>query len=220
MAELVAEPRAWRFGAMLRAVKTPVGMVSIRTEYADALRARAAQLGTTMCAVLEQALEGDWSPDAARAAMADSEGVIVSLRGQCVDKIRHAAKQRGTSMRALLEQALEGDDWSPEPARVAMMAIGGQAWSHAPHLLQRRPPGTLKGTLPMVEQILRVFGAPMSVPQIVDHAGDALPSKSQRPRAVVARDLAVEILHNGDWSPFVRTARGRYTLRALVAQAA
>ena len=79
--------------------------------------------------------------------------------------------------------------------------------------------GTMS-TLAVVEQVLRETGTPMSVRQIVEHAGDALPTRSKTPDTVVARDLSIDIKNKGETSDFVRTAPGRYTLRALVAQPA
>ncbi|MEZ4400625.1 MAG: winged helix-turn-helix domain-containing protein [Kofleriaceae bacterium] len=75
-------------------------------------------------------------------------------------------------------------------------------------------------TLAVVEEILRDTGAPMTVREIVERAGARLPSKSKTPDTVVARDLAMDIKRQGELSRFVRTAPGRYTLRALVAAAA
>ena len=68
-------------------------------------------------------------------------------------------------------------------------------------------------TLAVVEGILREAEVPMSVREIVERAGDALPTKSKTPDTVVARDLSMDIKRNGDASLFVRTAPGRYTMR-------
>lgn len=70
-------------------------------------------------------------------------------------------------------------------------------------------------TLAVVGEILRETSVPMSVREIVDRAGARLPSKSNTPDTVVARDLSMDIKKKGDASLFVRTAPGRYTLRAL-----
>jgi hypothetical protein len=70
-------------------------------------------------------------------------------------------------------------------------------------------------TLAVVEEILRETAAPMSVREIVEHAGARLPSKSKTPDTVVARDLSMDIKKKGDTSLFVRTSPGRYTLRTL-----
>lgn len=74
-------------------------------------------------------------------------------------------------------------------------------------------------TLAVVEEILRETAVPMSVREIVEHAGVRLPSKSKTPDTVVARDLSMDIKKNGEGSLFVRTSPGRYTLRALAAAA-
>ena len=70
-------------------------------------------------------------------------------------------------------------------------------------------------TLAVVEEILRETAVPMSVREIVEHAGTRLPSKSKTPDTVVARDLSMDIKKKGDTSLFVRTSPGRYTLRTL-----
>lgn len=71
-------------------------------------------------------------------------------------------------------------------------------------------------TLPVVEQILRETGNPMSVREIVEYAKGRLPTKSKTPDTVVARDLSMDIKKKGEASIFCRTAPGRYTMRALV----
>jgi hypothetical protein len=73
-------------------------------------------------------------------------------------------------------------------------------------------------TLAVVEEILRETNVPMSVREIVEHAGSRLPSKSKTPDTVVARDLSMDIKKKGEGSIFVRTSPGRYTLRELVAR--
>ena len=73
-------------------------------------------------------------------------------------------------------------------------------------------------TLPVVEKILREVGEPMSVREIVEYAKGTLPTKSKTPDTVVARDLSMDIKKRGDDSLFIRTAPGRYTMRALVQQ--
>ena len=70
-------------------------------------------------------------------------------------------------------------------------------------------------TLAVVEKILRETGAPMSVREIVDAAGETLPTKSKTPDTVVARDLSMDIKKKGEASIFIRTSPGRYTMRAL-----
>lgn len=70
-------------------------------------------------------------------------------------------------------------------------------------------------TLAVVEEILRETAIPMSVREIVEHAGARLPSKSKTPDTVVARDLSMDIKKKGETSLFVRTSPGRYTLRTL-----
>ena len=56
----------------------------------------------------------------------------------------------------------------------------------------------------------------MVVREIVQAAGERLPSKSKTPDTVVARDLAMDIKRNGPESKFTRVAPGKYTLRELV----
>lgn len=74
-------------------------------------------------------------------------------------------------------------------------------------------------TLVVVEEILRETQVPMSVRQIVELAGDRLPTKSKTPDTVVARDLSMDIKRRGEDSLFVRTSPGRYSLRELQVQA-
>jgi hypothetical protein len=72
-------------------------------------------------------------------------------------------------------------------------------------------------TLVVVEEILREANQPLSVREIVERAGSALPTRSKTPDTVVARDLSMDIKRKGaDVSQFVRTSPGRYTLRALL----
>lgn len=75
-------------------------------------------------------------------------------------------------------------------------------------------------TLAVVEEILHETNVPMSVREIVEHAGSRLPSKSKTPDTVVARDLSMDIKKKGESSIFVRTSPGRYTLRELAARQA
>lgn len=70
-------------------------------------------------------------------------------------------------------------------------------------------------TLAVVEGVLREAEVPMSVREIVERAGDSLPTKSKTPDTVVARDLSMDIKKKGEASIFVRTAPGRYTMREL-----
>lgn len=70
-------------------------------------------------------------------------------------------------------------------------------------------------TLAVVEAILREAAMPLSVREIVERAGDALPTKSKTPDTVVARDLSMDIKRKSDDSTFVRTSPGRYAIRAL-----
>ncbi len=72
-------------------------------------------------------------------------------------------------------------------------------------------------TLAIVEMVMRETRSPMSVRDIVDTAGDSLPSRSKTPDTVVARDLSMDIKRLGDESRFVRTAPGRYTMREFIA---
>ncbi len=68
-------------------------------------------------------------------------------------------------------------------------------------------------TLAVVEAILREAAVPLSVREIVERAGDALPTKSKTPDTVVARDLSMDIKRKSDASLFVRTSPGRYAMR-------
>jgi len=70
-------------------------------------------------------------------------------------------------------------------------------------------------TLAVVERILRETSVPMSVREIVESAGSALPTRSKTPDTVVARDLSMDIKKKGETSLFIRTSPGRYTLREL-----
>ena len=72
-------------------------------------------------------------------------------------------------------------------------------------------------TLTVVEEVLRERQVPMVVREIVEVAGERLPTKSRTPDTVVARDLSMDIKRRGSESPFIRVAPGKYTLRALVA---
>lgn len=68
-------------------------------------------------------------------------------------------------------------------------------------------------TLAVVEGILREAAMPLSVREIVERAGDALPTKSKTPDTVVARDLSMDIKRKAEGSIFVRTSPGRYAIR-------
>lgn len=70
-------------------------------------------------------------------------------------------------------------------------------------------------TLAVVEEILRETETPMSVRQIVELAGERLPTKSKTPDTVVARDLSMDIKKKGEASIFIRTSPGRYTMREI-----
>jgi hypothetical protein len=70
-------------------------------------------------------------------------------------------------------------------------------------------------TLAVVEAILREAAMPLSVREIVERAGDGLPTKSKTPDTVVARDLSMDIKKKSDASTFVRTSPGRYAIREL-----
>jgi len=73
-------------------------------------------------------------------------------------------------------------------------------------------------TLVVVEEILREVKRPVSVREIVEFAGERLPTKSKTPDTVVARDLSMDIKKKGEDSLFVRTSPGRYTMREFVGQ--
>ena len=74
-------------------------------------------------------------------------------------------------------------------------------------------------TLAVVEAILREAAMPLSVREIVERAGDALPTKSKTPDTVVARDLSMDIKKKSEASTFVRTSPGRYAIRELALSA-
>jgi len=71
-------------------------------------------------------------------------------------------------------------------------------------------------TLAVVEGILRDAAVPLSVREIVERAGDTLPTKSKTPDTVVARDLSMDIKKKGESSLFIRTSPGRYAIREQV----
>ena len=71
-------------------------------------------------------------------------------------------------------------------------------------------------TLAVVEGILRDAAVPLSVREIVERAGELLPTKSKTPDTVVARDLSMDIKKKGEGSLFVRTSPGRYAIREQV----
>ncbi|MEZ4366068.1 MAG: HTH domain-containing protein [Kofleriaceae bacterium] len=72
-------------------------------------------------------------------------------------------------------------------------------------------------TLAVVEDVLRETGVPMTVKEIVAHAGARLPSKSKTPDTVVARDLSMDLKKRGEASKFLRPSPGQYTLRCFAA---
>jgi hypothetical protein len=69
-------------------------------------------------------------------------------------------------------------------------------------------------TLDVVAEVLRE-AAPRALRamQIVERAGSRLPTDSQTPHTVVARDLAIDIRDRGEESRFLRVARGEYVLK-------
>jgi hypothetical protein len=73
-------------------------------------------------------------------------------------------------------------------------------------------------TLNVVEEVLRERQEPMVVREIVEVAGERLPTKSRTPDTVVARDLSMDIKRRGPESLFIRVSPGKYTLRAFVAE--
>jgi hypothetical protein len=83
---------------------------------------------------------------------------------------------------------------------------------------QIRPSGRMTGmsTLAVVEAILRDAAVPLSVREIVERAGDTLPTKSKTPDTVVARDLSMDLKKKGEASLFIRTSPGRYAMREQV----
>jgi hypothetical protein len=75
-------------------------------------------------------------------------------------------------------------------------------------------------TLDVVAEVLRE-AAPRSlcVREIVEHAGDRLPTASRTPATVVRRDLAIDIRTFGEASRFTRVDRGKFLLRASLSSA-
>jgi hypothetical protein len=71
-------------------------------------------------------------------------------------------------------------------------------------------------TLAVVEAVLRNAAVPLSVREIVERAGETLPTKSKTPDTVVARDLSMDIKKKGEASLFIRTSPGRYAIREQV----
>ena len=71
-------------------------------------------------------------------------------------------------------------------------------------------------TLAVVEAVLRNAAVPLSVREIVERAGDTLPTKSKTPDTVVARDLSMDIKKKGETSLFIRTSPGRYGIREQI----
>ena len=71
-------------------------------------------------------------------------------------------------------------------------------------------------TLAVVESILREAAVPLSVREIVERAGEQLPTRSKTPDTVVARDLSMDIKKKGEVSLFIRTSPGRYAIREQV----
>jgi hypothetical protein len=75
-------------------------------------------------------------------------------------------------------------------------------------------------TLTVVEEVLREAKQPLSVREICERAGAALPTRSKTPDTVVARDLSMDIKRRPEESLFVRSSPGRYTLRSYFAATA
>lgn len=73
----------------------------------------------------------------------------------------------------------------------------------------------MRPNLPVVEDVLRAAGEPLRVREIVERAGDRLPTRSREPRAVVARDLALDLIQNPA-SRFRRVGRGLYALAEAI----
>jgi hypothetical protein len=75
-------------------------------------------------------------------------------------------------------------------------------------------------TLDVVAEVLREF-APraLCVREIVQHAGDRLPTASRTPATVVRRDLAIDIRTFGETSRFARVDRGKFLLKASLPSA-
>jgi HB1, ASXL, restriction endonuclease HTH domain len=74
-------------------------------------------------------------------------------------------------------------------------------------------------TLDIIERIISTSNimtgtAGLSVKEIIQLAGDELPTRSNTPDNSVSRDLALDIKQRGDASRFVRTQPGRFGLRA------
>ena len=70
-------------------------------------------------------------------------------------------------------------------------------------------------TLAVVAEVLRKAARPLTPLEIVLYAGAELPSRSRTPNTVVARDLALDIIAQGEGSLFMRVGPGLYALREL-----
>lgn len=66
--------------------------------------------------------------------------------------------------------------------------------------------------LDAIAEILREAGEPLTVRQIVERSNGRLPTRSQTPDTVVARDLSLAIKYRTD-DRFRRVAPGKYDLR-------
>ena len=66
----------------------------------------------------------------------------------------------------------------------------------------------------IAEVLLETAPRALCVREIVEHAGDRLPTASRTPATVVRRDLAIDIRTFGEASRFARVDRGKFLLRA------
>lgn len=70
-----------------------------------------------------------------------------------------------------------------------------------------------RNTLTVVVDVLREANRPLGVNEIMQLAEGRLPTKSQTPRNVVCRDLAMDIKRRGEHSRVVRVREGVYAAR-------
>lgn len=73
-------------------------------------------------------------------------------------------------------------------------------------------------TLDYVELVLRVANEPLRIHEIVNRAGDHLPTESKTPQTIVGRDLWRD-RQRGQHSRFVRLDTGRHHARYVVRDA-
>ncbi len=106
-------------------------------------------------------------------------------------------------------------DWSPRAKITDRVCLRAETPSNERRRIRTLGEEDGMSTLAVVEAILREAAMPLSVREIVERAGDALPTRSKTPDTVVARDLSMDIKRRSEASTFVRTSPGRYAIREL-----